>query len=59
MPKPPTRSKLSPAPQPKPKPAPRKASDDLSKTGRDDGTAGQTGLGFESEISRNPLAKEK
>ena len=58
MPKPPTKSKLSPAPTPKPKPAPRKASDDLSKTGRDDGTQGQVGTGFESEISRNPYAKE-
>lgn len=47
--------KLKPGKKPEPQPPWH----DTPKTGRDDGTKGQEGTGYEQEVSRNPLSKEK
>jgi hypothetical protein len=43
---------------PQPRPVPQSPGNEDSKTGRDDGTEGQAGVGFELEDSPNPLVKK-
>ena len=51
--------KLSPGPRPEVQPVARTPGDDLGKTGRPDGTQGQLGTGYETEINVNPLVQKK